>query len=249
MTGTTSDSFTYTVEDDDGDISNEATVTVTIGGTPPVPFESDDFNAATLDPRWTFINPLSVGSYALVGAGSGDAHLSLSVPAGTPHNAWGSGGVNESVRVMQAAEDVDFELVVKFNTDPADGYNDQGIIIEQDAGNWLRFDVYDGGPLGGATEKLFVGATIGGAAGDSLLNATIDDGAAMYLRVVRSGDAWSMYYSADGASWTLGHAFTQALTVTSVGVFAGNPLDGLEYTAEIDYFFDMDNPIDPEDPV
>ena len=36
------DSFTYTVEDNDGEASNEATVTITIGGTPPAAFESDD---------------------------------------------------------------------------------------------------------------------------------------------------------------------------------------------------------------
>ena len=246
--GTTSDSFTYTVEDDDGALSNEATVSITIGGTPPVPFESDDFNAATLDPRWTFIDPLSAtaaASYTLVGAGGGDAHIAITVPAGTPRDAWGPGGVNQTARIMQDAADVDFVLEVKFNTDPADGYNDQGIIIEQDADNFLRFDVYDAGPVGTGTEKLFVGSRIGGS-NATVTSPTIADGAAMFLRVTRTGDLWELHYSADGTTWELGSSFTQALSVTSVGVFAGNPVDGLEYTAEIDYFFDAVNPIIPE---
>ena len=49
-------------------------------GAPQAPFESDDFNAASLDPRWTFVDPLSgtaPGSFAIVGNGSGDAHIAL----------------------------------------------------------------------------------------------------------------------------------------------------------------------------
>ena len=199
-----------------------------------------------LDPRWTFINPLSVGSYALVGAGSGDAHLSLSVPAGTAHNAY---HVNEGVRVMQSAENVDFELEVKFNTEPDDGYNDQGIIIEQDAGNWLRFDVYDASDTV-AGDTLYVGNTVGGTTvAVPFGGAGISDGAAMYLRVARSGDLWTFTYSGGGSVWTTATTLIQALTVTAVGVYAGNPVEALPFTSEVDYFFNTANPIDPEDPI
>ena len=135
----------------------------------------------------------------MVGAGTGDAHIALSVPEGTARDAWGS--VNESVRVMQAASDVDFQLEAKFNADPTDGYNDQGIIVEQDASNWLRFDVYDVDTNAG--EKLFVGKMVGGAT-TIIINANIADGAANYLRVTRSGNDWELHYSADGSTLDIG---------------------------------------------
>ena len=141
---------------------------------------------------------------------------------------------------------MDFTLEVKFDSDPADGYNDQGILIEQDDGTWLRFDVYDASA--GAGEKLFVGTKVVGVE-DQIVNADIADGAAAYLRVTRSGDDWALDYSADGVAWSPGASFAQAVAVTSVGVYAGNPVLGLGFTAEVDYFFDAANPIDPEDPI
>jgi regulation of enolase protein 1 (concanavalin A-like superfamily) len=164
------------------------------------------------------------------------------MPAGTAHNAWGAGGVNETIRAMQAAPDSDFQLEVKWNTEPAGGYNDQGILVEQDDGNWLRFDVYHNN----SSLRLFVGKTIGGA-NTALLNANIPSGSAFYLRVERNGDTWTTWSSGDGVSWDLRNSFVQSLAVTRVGVYAGNPIDALSFTSEVDYFFNSALPIANED--
>jgi hypothetical protein len=66
-------------------------------------------------------------------------------------------------------------------------------------------------------------------------------------------DQWTAQYSYDGLSWTLATSFSHALTVSSVGVFAGNFDDTVldpnppAYQAVVDYFFDTSSPIVPED--
>jgi len=132
------------------------------GGSGPT---SDDFNRVNLDlATWSFVNPLGDGQLAMLGAGSGDAHLALSLPAGTAHDIWGTG----APRVMQPVRDGDFEVEVKFNGDPAGGFNDQGLVVAQDASNWLRFDVYHNG----ANLKAFIGRTVG-APNFTFLNAHV----------------------------------------------------------------------------
>ena len=123
-------------------------------------------------------------------------------------------------------------LEVKFNTDPADGYNDQGIIIEQDADNCLRFDVYDAGPVGTGTEKLFVGSRIGGS-NATVTSPTIADGAAMFLRVTRTGDhvgRCSIRRMGRRGSW--GPVSTQALSVNRLACLQETPWNGLEVHGE-----------------
>jgi regulation of enolase protein 1 (concanavalin A-like superfamily) len=208
------------------------------------PFTSDDFNCPDLDAVWNFVNPLSDGSWGLMGSATGNAYLLLSVPAGTAHDAWGTGGVNQAVRIMQAANNVDFKIEVSFNFEPTDGYNDQGIIVEQDSDNWLRADVYDPG----SGLKLFVGTTVAGV-NSTKLNANISAGTGLFLLVERVGDTWTVSHSADGTSWTLGTTFTQSYVVGEVGVYAANPITALAFTSEVDWFFEQDNPIDPEDPL
>jgi len=239
---TTTDTFRYTVEDNDGALSNEAVVTATITTDPPPPFESDDFNCGFDPTRWTFVNPLGDGSFALVGTGSGDAHLELTLPAGTEHDAWGPGGVNQSVRVMQSGANTDFELLVKWNAEPTGGFNDQGVIVEEDASNWLRFDVFHDG----TNLKAFLGRRSGGT-NTTIVNSTIAVGSATHARIVRAGSDYTFELSNDGASWALVGGVTESLIVAAVGLYAANPVDALAFTSEADFFFDAADPIVPED--
>jgi len=229
---TLSDTFSYTVDDTLGATSNVATVSITIGAGPPAEPVSDDFNRPSLEPMWTIEDPLGDNAFAVVGAGSGDALLSLSLPAGSPHDAWGGGGGgNEAIRAMQPAPDVDFEVELKWASEPTDGYNDQGLLVEQDADDWLRFDVFHTG----SALKLFVGKTVGGSH-TAVFNQSIASGSALYLRVRREGNTWTTFTSSDGASWIQRHQFDHALAVSRVGVYAANPIAGLAFISELDYF-------------
>ena len=52
---------------------------------------------------------------------------------------------NNSTRVMQSVDDREFEIEVKFDSIPDQKYQQQGILVEQDSGNWLRFDLHHNG--------------------------------------------------------------------------------------------------------
>jgi regulation of enolase protein 1 (concanavalin A-like superfamily) len=169
--------------------------------------------------------------------------LQLTLPAGTPHDAWGPGNVNEAVRVMRPSENVDFEIEAKFDAEPTDGYNDQGVLVEQDSDNWLRFDIYHNG----STLKAFMGSITTDSGSTIYLNSAIPAGSATFIRVRRTGDQWTMFHSGDGSSWTDAGGFTLPLIARSVGVYAANPIDALAFTSEVDYVFNTQFPIVPED--
>ncbi|MBZ2199008.1 hypothetical protein, partial [Occultella gossypii] len=77
---------------------------------------SDDFSGAVLGSGWSVVDPVGDGSVELVGQGTGDADLALSVGAGESHDAW---GVNRSLRVMQAVSNSDFAVDAGFDSVPS----------------------------------------------------------------------------------------------------------------------------------
>ena len=72
----------------------------------------------------------------------------------------------------------------------------------------------------------------------------------MYLRVKRvlTGDVWNLFYSSNGKEWTLAAGFQFDMTVNSYGVFVGNSSQNPLHEGLIDYFFNKNSPIVPEDP-
>jgi regulation of enolase protein 1 (concanavalin A-like superfamily) len=236
---TTSDSFSYTVNDNEGATSNQATVNIAIAGSSGLVFESDDFNSANLDSRWTEVDSLGDGTAITTGVGTGNALLELSVPQGVKHDLWNND--KSAVRVMQSAEDLDFQLEVKYVSEPSQKTQAQGIIVEQDVDDWLRFDTY----YDGTRLRIFAATTINGSSQRKILK-TITPGSANYLRVDRQGDIWELDYSANGSNWTTAGSFTHDLHVTQVGTFASNPSSAPAFTAEVDYFFNTADPITPE---
>jgi PKD repeat protein len=233
----------YTVQltvTDDAGAADTATATVTVLSSGGSGIVSDDFNTPTLDGMWTFQNPVGDGDYELVGAGTENAHLRLSVPAGANHDVWTGG--NRAVRVMQPAANDDFGIEVKFESQPTQRFQMQGLLVEQDPQNFLRLDFHsDGSAL-----RLFAARFVGGVP-TTLRNQTIAAAPVLYLRLTRQGDTWMPQYSYDGSSWVDVSGFTHALAVTSVGVFAGNAGGNPAFTAVVDYFFNTASPIVPED--
>jgi regulation of enolase protein 1 (concanavalin A-like superfamily) len=221
--------------DGDGYTSTGSDVVFTTAPPPPSGLVSDDFNAFNIDPsRWSFVDPRGDSTVGLTGVNTGDAHLVISVPAGPSHDAWITG--NNAARLMQAAVNADFGVTVKFDSLPSIQFQDQGIMVQQAPGQFLRFDIYwDGSAL-----RLF-SASIAGGAVTTFQNDVIPTGLPLYLRVNRVGNQWSPFYSGDGQNWIAGKSFTVAMTVASVGVYAGNaPPSGSNaspaFSALIDYF-------------
>jgi regulation of enolase protein 1 (concanavalin A-like superfamily) len=206
-------------------------------GSDPSGIVSDDFHQSALNTGlWTFIDPVGDGSYSTNGT-----QLLLSVPAGTSHDVWKEG--NLAPRVMQSASDTDFELEVKFETGVSEQYQLQGLIVEESEGNFLRFDFYStGGPA-----RVFAASFTNGSPNAIKYTKTSLSSSPLYMRVSRSGDQWTQQYSSDGVNWETNISFAFSMTVTQVGVFAGNAGPSPAHTAAVDYFFNTAAPIDPED--
>lgn len=207
-------------------------------------FVSDDFNQCSgLSADWSFVDPLADATLEVVGVGTEDAQARISVPAGTEHQAFDT---IFAPYVVQAVNDVDFQLEVKLDSLPAEAYGIQGVLVKQGEADWLRFDVYhDGVGL-----RVYAGATV---SNDTTQINDVGVGAVtapLWLRITRSGDQWTYEHSFDGTSWiTTVAGVTEVLAVSEVGLYVGNAVGSSSpsYVGAFDYAFDTEAPIDPED--
>jgi regulation of enolase protein 1 (concanavalin A-like superfamily) len=200
-------------------------------------FVSDDFSASELDPEiWEFIDPLGDATLTMNGA-----QAIISVPAGTSHDIWIAG--NQAPRIMQPAQNTDFEIEVKFESAVTKAYQMQGVFVEQDQSRFLRFDFHSDGLF----TKIFSASFSNGYPNVKSIN-NIANGVPLYMRVKREGDQWTQSYSYDGKNWSAVESFTEVLSVASVGAFVGNAGTRLpQHNGVIDYFFNTAAPIVPED--
>jgi regulation of enolase protein 1 (concanavalin A-like superfamily) len=205
------------------------------GGSTPIPPDpippnssivSDNFDAA-LSP-WIFIGPPGA-SYALSGT-----HAQLTVPGGSIHPAWDA-GVNKSARLVQRVSDGDFSITAKFDSVPARNMEIEGLIVEQDSRNFLRFELRSDG----AALTMSAETTVDGA-GTNYRAVTVAKGTAVWMRIQRRGSSWTLAASRDGSAYTSAAAFTHTMVVRQVGVYAANygptPAQAPAFSALVDSF-------------
>ena len=186
----------------------------------------DEFGGSSLNTNvWTFVNPLGDASISV-----GGGRASISVPAGSTHDIWGT--VNTGVGLRTSMPNRNFELEAKFDSTVSRGFQMQGIVVEQDSDDLLRAEVhYDG-----KATKLFV-ATMAAGVPKTRYSATVAGGAPAYVRVLRTGDQWQVKHSRDGSTWTVTPAFAFALNVVRAGPHVGNSGNPAPaWTAEVDRF-------------
>ena len=206
---------------------------------------SDDFNSPTLNTSlWTYINPLNDVTQGMAGTGTQDAVLVFSIPAGVSHDIWFAGNI--APRIMQPCPNTDFEVEVKFQTPLTQRYQIEGIIVQQDLQNFIRFDfVRDG-----VNTRLFAGSFVNNS-GTNVRDVPIVPGNPLYLRVKRQGNLWTESYSYNAINWTAIAPFERALTVSALGPYAANHGEpgsaSPAFIAHVDYFFNTASPIVPED--
>jgi len=188
---------------------------------------SDDFNTTALSSIWSQENPLSDCSFSADGS---DAVTSL--PGGQAHDLWSAG--NFGCRLMQPMADSDISVEAKFDSLLTAQFQMQGILFQQDASNYLRFESYYDGASVHIFEASFIQdiPTVGidlpiGNAGNSI-----------WLRVTRQGGIWSLNWSTDGLNFIKAITFSYPLAARRVGVYGGN--NGFSVssgvTARGDYF-------------
>lgn len=198
---------------------------------------SDQFSDATLNTAlWTFVNPLGDATVDMNGG-----QVAISMPAGPSHDLWTDG--NFAPRIMQPAADTDMQIEAKFNTLPTTRYQMQGLLFEQDENNYLRIEFLNTGSL-----RLYVASFTDGSPQVKIFDG-IDLNIPIFMRVTRNGDMWTVEYSQDGEHWVEGVRFERIMTVTGVGLYAGNVGDEGDnapaFTANIDYYLNLNEPGDP----
>lgn len=217
--------------------------------TPTVTPISDDFNRCTLAGFWT---TAGLGSVELVNPWTADASLQINVPAGAKHTL--SNENTDAPRVMQPAQDVDFTLEAKFMGVMDTRWRMQGILVQQDANRWVRFEFHSDNtniyaymasfnsanptPFHDYTSTKVVAAPLG----------TVP----LYLRVTRTAPTWKLEFSTNGTTWVTAYdGITEALTVSQVGIYAGNSTSTTvmppAFTGIVDYFQNSADPITGED--
>jgi hypothetical protein len=196
-------------------VSNDTAFTTT-PPRPPFTFVSDEFNEDSLDTTlWHFVNPPP-----------GDASISkqpttvsFHVPEGTAHDLWTTG--YDVPRIMQSVNNTDFTIEVKLTSPLSAMFQLQGLVVEQDSANVIRFDFNSNG----TQTRIFAAAFTNGFGSPVILaDSLVSEGSAapLYMRIKRVDDGWSYQYSLNDTSWTTVATFHHVLTVRKVGIFAGN---------------------------
>ena len=216
--------------------ANDSASDPTTVGTTSGSVVSDDFTSSTLNGAWTFVNPLNDGSFSFNGSS-----ILLSVPGGTSHDPWTPG--DNAVRIMQPIANTDFAVQVKFSSavNINAPYQEQGIIVEQDATHFLRFSMHSN------NQQVYAfAANISGSTGNVFVNQEMRGGSATYMRLRRTGNSWAFSYSYDSYHWTPAFVFTQTFNAAKIGPYAGNaPYNGQSppaFTAVVDHFIDLTSP-------
>jgi hypothetical protein len=211
------------------------TYTVTTGASPGADLvsTSDDFYGPTLDNSlWTFTNPRGDATLSFNGG-----QMSIAIPGGISHDLWESG--NFVPRIMQPVSNKNFDLIAKFTSPLNSSSNStsiQGILIQADTANLMRFDLSNG-PSG--TQVYAIRFVNGLANWEIMLNQNIGGFgvAPLYLRVERDDARWYLKWSLDGATWNIVGDFFNLMNVTRVGIFTGNVGASPEaFTAKVDFF-------------
>jgi regulation of enolase protein 1 (concanavalin A-like superfamily) len=197
---------------------------------------SDDFCGPGPNEMWTVIEPL--GTYvAMTGT-----QAVMDIPAGAAHGLGPEG--NFSCRLMQEAANTDFEVEAKFQSIVSDKYEFQGILVEQDSENYVRFEFFSDGNgtrvhAGTMTDLMY----------DSQFNQSVaGETQPLYMRVKRVCDTWTFFYSFDASEWTIAINFVHTMAVSNVGVHGGNTGSSPPaHTVAVDYFFNRAAVVVPED--
>jgi len=102
--------------------------------------------------------------------------------------------------------------------------------------------------------KLYVIGFRTGTSPKILKNITVNElwkDGPLYLLLTRQDGQWQIGYSNTGQSWSQVGLFTFPLSVTQAGFFAGNfnttPGNEPAFTTVVDYYFDANVPVVPED--
>ncbi len=148
-----------------------------------------------------------------------NAHLKLTVPGGSNHDALLPS--NQAVRVVQPIGNEDFDVSIKIDS-PVEATvagTSQGLMVLADEQNFITFAlVTDGTNVSLTAHKVSAGVAA------TMLNIVSfnEYHNPICLRLTRAGSTYTAYHSVDGVVWTQAVSFVDNSVPTLVGPFAGN---------------------------
>ena len=164
-------------------------------------------------PLWQLFTPAG-GTVAVA-----NAHLTLTVPAGSNHDTLLP--ANNAVRVLQPIGNYDFDVAIKIDspitaTDPG---TSRGLMVLADSQDFITFALVTDGTnisLTARTVTAGVATTVFNQASFNEYHNPI------CLRLTRTGTAYTAYYSPDGVVWIQAASFVDAGVPAFIGPFASN---------------------------
>jgi glucose/arabinose dehydrogenase/PKD repeat protein len=172
--------------------------------------ETDDFDGTELDTdRWTVIEPdenLTVS----------DSAMRIQTQLG--EDFFGEQGTLSNV-VVQNLPDGAFTATAAVNWNPAQDFQNAGLVVWQDEDNYVKLAQVHAG--GRAFELIKETGSTASFLGNSGVDASFPDD--FLARFSYDGDTLTAEYSADGSSWTsVGTTDLSGLDDVSIGMFATN---------------------------
>ncbi|WP_061965136.1 ThuA domain-containing protein [Demequina aurantiaca] len=217
----------------------------------------DEFDGSALNTCiWTVVNEDTDG-YRVA-----DGELQIDT---TPYDIYESAAGDVTNFVVQDVEGDEWVVETKVDASGLDRrYQQGGLIVRADDDNYVKLDILATNAAGSTLNRnIEMRSEVGGAVQQPQPTVNGFSGDIVSLRLERSGDDFTGYYSVDGESWTqVGSvAITNAAAATGeVGLYAlGNPAQGSQInTAHFDYFrviedtvvepLEVSAAVSPEDP-
>lgn len=190
--------------------------------TPPVT-GNDEFNSATLNSQWSWVR-------------EDNTHWSLTAVSGFMRITTQYGDIYttyaDAKNILLQNATGDWTITSKLTFKPSQNYQQAGLIVYQDDNNYVKIvRSYSTG------NKFQFAKEVGGTFSDTKATDGIT-GNISYLKLVKSGNNYSGYYSADGTTYTqVGTTQTVGLSTTRIGLIAINSYQMVpELNADFDYF-------------
>lgn len=185
--------------------------------------EADEFNSTSLGGQWHWMQE-DATKWSL-SARSG--YMRITTQYG---DLWQTSTTYPNV-LQQKAPSHDYDVVTKLDFNPTQNYQQAGILLNQDADNYIKFvKIYSGG------KKIEIAKEVNGTFTATNVNAPT--GTVVYLKVSKRGTTYTGYYSTDNSTWTLVSSWT-GITLSSekIGLIALNgQITAASINADFDYF-------------
>lgn len=150
----------------------------------------DSFDDSCLDACWRWVDPNSNAQHSLT-ANSGSLRLSVS----QGNNDLRAGSNLNAPRLLQQAAG-NFTVTIQLRVDPQYDYQGAGLLLWQDASNYLRLERANGH----SGQGIYTWYGQNGSHHEGGFSSTT--AANIYLRLQRVGNRFIGFYSEDGASWS-----------------------------------------------